>query len=184
MGILHVGMNVLALAELGRVAETEIKGPRLVLAYVITGIAGFVVSAYWYRSEPYVTAGASGAVFGIDGLLIGDMLAKSDRRWREALVRTVVHSFIFYAMLGTNQAAHLGGLFVGLALGYLFGKESRPWRISAAANVGVMVSVVAIVTSIVLSMRSPQWRAYEERERLQEDRMRQGATQPDVDSDD
>jgi rhomboid protease GluP len=159
MGVLHVAMNVMAFAELGRVAEREINGSRLVLAYVITGIVGFVVSSFWYGAH-VVTAGASGAVFGIDGVLIGGMLAKRDRRWVDMLVRTVVHSFLFYAMLRTNQAAHLGGLAAGLVLGLLFGKESRPWRIERPVRVVTAASVVAIVASIGLSLRSPLWKGF------------------------
>jgi membrane associated rhomboid family serine protease len=161
MGVLHVGMNLLAFAELGRVAELEFKGSRLVLAYVLTGIAGFVVSTWWYGSDPYVTAGASGAVFGIDGLLVGDLLAKRDRRWRDALVRTVVHSFVFYFVLSTNQAAHLGGLAVGLGLGVLFGRESRPWRIAKTLDTAAAASIVAVAASILLSVLSPAWRRFE-----------------------
>jgi len=80
MGVLHVLLNLVALGELGRTAEPAVKGARLVIAYVLTGIIGFVVSAWWYSPGPYFTAGASGAVFGIDGLLIAAMVAKGDRR--------------------------------------------------------------------------------------------------------
>jgi membrane associated rhomboid family serine protease len=160
MGFLHVAMNMLAFAELGRLAETEIKGARLILAYVLTGIAGFALSAVWYEhwGMPYITAGASGAVFGIDGVLIGLMLQKKDSRWKQMLVRTIIHSFAFYMVMRTNQAAHMGGLIAGLALGVIFGKESRPWRIAIPVNIACFVSTVAIVLSIVMSNRSPTWR--------------------------
>ncbi|MFO0550681.1 MAG: rhomboid family intramembrane serine protease [Polyangiaceae bacterium] len=162
MGILHIGMNLLALAELGRVVEPEIKGPRFLLAFVLTGVVGFLVTPLWFST--YISAGASGGVFGLDGVLIGLMFAKKDKRWQNALIRTVFHSFVWYFALRTNQAAHLGGLVVGLGLGVLYGRESRPWRIATAINVGAALSFVAIVVSLIVPQFSPLWRKQAARE--------------------
>jgi len=160
LGPLHIAMNVLALAELGRVGEKDVGGPRLVLAYVITGVAGFVASAWWYSPGGYTTAGASGAVFGLDGLFIASMAMKGDRRWKTMLVRTVIHSFIFYFMLqgGTNQAAHIGGLCAGLGLGVLYARESRPWQRATLVNLVALLSLVAITASLVLPHYSVAWK--------------------------
>ena len=161
MGVLHVAMNLLALAELGRVGEPLVKGSRFLITYVVTGIAGFLVSALWYGTRPYLTAGASGAIFGLDGLILGGLLARRDPAWKSMLSRTLVHSFLFYFALGgaTNQAAHLGGLAAGLGLGFLFGQEKRPWRRDAAAHMLAAAGLVAIIGSLVLSQVSPVWRS-------------------------
>lgn len=174
MGVLHVGMNLLAFAELGRATERQLGGTRLVFSYVVTGIFGFIVSTAWYGyfHSPYVTAGASGAVFGLDGVLIGMLLAKKDRTWRHALIRTILHSFSFWIIVRTNQPAHLGGLAIGLLLGWAFGRESRPWRLAIPFGVVTVVSFAAIVTSLVLSAKSPIWQAETARERAREDAIR------------
>jgi len=162
MGVLHIAMNMMALADLGRMVEQELKGPRVVLIYVITGIAGFLVTPFWFSR--YLSAGASGAIFGLDGALIGLLLSRGDPRWKQIAIRTVVYSFVFYFVFGTNQAAHLGGLVTGFGLGLLFGRESRPWRLATAVNVAAAVSLVLVVTSLVLPHFSSQWQAEAARE--------------------
>ena len=165
MGVLHLGMNLLALAELGRVVEPRLRGPRTIVAYTVTGIAGFAVSAWWYGTDPYITAGGSGAIFGLDGVLIASLAMRGDRSWRESLVRTVVHSFAFYFVLHTNQAAHLGGLAAGLALGVVFAREARPWRHELAFRIAAAAMLAASVASIALATRSPLWKRQEAIER-------------------
>lgn len=170
LGLIHVAMNMLALAELGRFCESTIGGPRLIIGYVVTGLVGFLVSGWWYGIQ--FTAGASGAIFGIDGLVLGGMVIKRDSRWKDMLVRTVIQSFVFFFMLRTNQAAHLGGLACGLVMGVIFGLETRPWRRSMLVNIAAGVCVVACVVSVVLPHFSPAWRmvaAQEQRRQANDD---------------
>lgn len=157
-GALHLLMNMGALYDYARILEPQIKWHRFFVAFVLTGIAGFWVSELWYSGSYYVTMGASGAVFGVQGLLLGDMLAKKDPRFREFLVRTIVYSTAFYFLLRTNQAAHMGGLAAGVVLGFVFGKESRPWYRDkyfkvAAAVCGIVIAVTIgfIVKNVMAS---------------------------------
>lgn len=174
MGVLHVAMNVMALGDLGRIGEPLVGGARFVLTYVLTGVLGFVVSAWWYGTSPYITAGASGAVFGIDGLILGDMIVRKDPRWKDLLVRTLVYSFIFYFAIGTNQAAHVGGLVVGMAMGALFRVESRPWKNAWLTMPLTAISFVAIAASLVLPQLSPVWKEVRAAEQAREDAARFG----------
>lgn len=171
-GVLHVAMNMLALADLGRALEPRIGAARFVLAYVVTGVLGFVASTYWYAGMPYPvpTAGASGAIFGLIGVILGDRIARRDPTWKSALVRTVVYSFVWWLVLHTNQAAHLGGLAAGVAVGFAYANEARPWKRDGLANLLAAISLVAIVLSILLPQRSPTWRRLRELERRAEER--------------
>lgn len=148
MGAVHMLMNMWALYDFARVLEPQMKWARFFVSYLITGVVGFVVSEIWYSGSPYLTAGASGAVFGVQGLLLGDFLAKKDPRFQQFLWRTIVYSMLFYFALGTNQAAHMGGLAMGIVLGFVFGKEARPWYrdkyFKAAAGVFALAIVVMI----------------------------------------
>jgi membrane associated rhomboid family serine protease len=155
VNLIHIVMNLFALAELGRAGERLVGGSRFVVAYVVTGVVGFAVSALWYGDAPYLTAGASGAVFGLDGVLLGDRMARRDPVWKEMLTRTVVHSFLFYFVLKTNQAAHMGGLAAGLALGALFARERRPWARDGLFAALAAASGLAIVTSLALPHLAP-----------------------------
>lgn len=155
LGVLHVVMNMFSLANLGRIVEPQIGGARFVVSYVVTGIVGFVASVLWYGTSPYVTAGASGAIFGIEGILIGTLAVRRDPTWKAMLSNLIVNSAILAIAFPVNNSAHLGGFVSGLALGVLFQIEARPWRIGWLVNGLAAIAGVAIVLSLVLSYVSP-----------------------------
>jgi rhomboid protease GluP len=149
-GALHLAMNMWVLYDFARILEPTIKWPRFFVAFVLTGVIGFVVSEMWYdyQARGYITAGASGAVFGMQGLLLGDFLAKKDPRFQQFLWRTIFYSMIFYFAMGTNQAAHMGGLAAGMALGFFFGKERRPWHREKYFKAAAALCMLAIFVTI------------------------------------
>lgn len=152
--VLHIALNLAGLADLARVGERHVGTPRFVLTFVVTGIVGFVASAFYYGDSIGVTGGASGAVFGLDGMLLGAMAVRRDARWKAMLVRTIVYSLAFGLIMPINQPAHFGGLFAGCALGALFELESRPWRIRGLMAGVLVLSLASSVGSIVLSLVS------------------------------
>jgi membrane associated rhomboid family serine protease len=154
---LHLLFNGMAVLALGRRTEQRVGGPRMVVAFTITGIAGFLASAYWYGSSPYGTAGASGALFGLMGHEIGQMHARRDPRLKDVLFQFGAYTLAFALMFNVNNAAHLGGFVAGYPLGRLYASERRPWRLARLFQVLAGVCIVASVLSIVLSMRSPAW---------------------------
>lgn len=168
LSLMHIGFNMLALADLGRAAEVKVGSLRLVAAYVVTGVGGFFASRLWYGPLGPVTAGASGAIFGLYGIVIASLAMRRDKEWKSILFRVVLNSFVWYFVLHTNQAAHIGGLVVGLAMGALFELERRPWRRDWALAIFAAVSLLATLASLVAAQRSPGWalvRAREEERR-------------------
>lgn len=163
-GILHIGFNMAALWDVGRVIEQRVGSARFVVVYVLTGVAGFVVGEAWYGLQGVhpATAGASGAIFGLIGALIGYLYARRDPAWKQFLVRVGVYAVLFGLILPVNNAAHLGGFAVGVPLGYLFYKESRPWRRAKLFGWVAAALVLACVGSIALSVWSPYWRIQRE----------------------
>lgn len=144
-GALHLLMNMVALLDYARLIEPQLRWPRFVFSFFATGVFGFLVSSWWYAGAMYVTAGASGAVFGVEGLLLGALLGKKDPRFKQIFWRTLGYSMLFFYVLGTNQAAHLGGLALGMLLGFGFGKERRPWK---RERLFVVLALLSIVTSL------------------------------------
>ncbi len=159
-GALHIGMNMMALLSLGRSIEPRIGSGRFVLAFLGTGVVGFVVSDYWslYTRSLAWTAGASGGLFGLVGVLLGFLVARRDPAWREFLFRIVLIGVVLGVMLPVNNAAHAGGFIVGFPTGYLFQRESRPWRRTRWFDGLAVLLVAASVGSIVLSHSSNLWR--------------------------
>jgi membrane associated rhomboid family serine protease len=163
MGLMHIGMNLLALAALGYQVERRLGSARFAILYTVTGIAGFVVSQWWYGVNGPPTAGASGAVFGLAGVAIGRLLAERDPGWTKQLMLNVAGALIWgFALRAVNNAAHLGGLFAGVLCSALFERERRPQRREWLMRALAASCLLAGVASVVLSMRSPVWRQYKQ----------------------
>lgn len=143
-GILHLGVNMWCLWNLGMLAEPLMGTLGVIAVYILTGAAGNLLSTLvnWilYHSLPGasvgwfgpVSIGASGAVFGIAGALI--VLLKSNRlpvppREIKSLRKSVIYFAVINLVLGfginvgssvigtgiaVDNMAHLGGFSTGL----------------------------------------------------------------------
>jgi membrane associated rhomboid family serine protease len=122
--IVHLAMNMIGLFIAGPLLE-QLYGPRLfVLFYVLCGLGGSVASFALGSAGPSV--GASGAVFGLFGILIAARRAHHpvlDRQDRTLLARITVliglNVLLGFANPQIDNAAHLGGLAAGAWLGVL-----------------------------------------------------------------
>jgi len=119
--LLHLAFNMYALYLAGPIVERWYGPVRFLLIYLACAAAGSVSSFVFGGDIPSV--GASGAVFGLFGLLVaaGRVHHPVDRQSR-ALVSQVgiliVINIVFgFAVSGIDNAAHLGGLVAGLWLG-------------------------------------------------------------------
>jgi rhomboid protease GluP len=162
-GIVHIGMNLWIFTSLGRELEGALGGARFALLFVLTGILGFVASEWWYAPFQPLTMGASGAVFGEIGAVVGILGARRDPEWKRLFVRNLLYALLLSVALGNvNTPAHLGGFAAGIALGFLFGRERL--RLKWPLRVLGTVAVLAAVLSVGLSMRSPAWQGMRARE--------------------
>jgi rhomboid protease GluP len=136
VGIIHIATNMWCLWNLGLLAE-PLMGPLGVFAaYIFTGFAGNLLSVAVHPGVPggphsIVGAGASGAVFGLAGVLI--ILLKSPllpmpkaelKRLRWSVIQFALLNFAIglYTAFGPSPVqidnmAHLGGFLSGLAFG-------------------------------------------------------------------
>ena len=171
VGGLHLMINALGLWVLGKLCE-EMFGPVRTLAiFGIAGIGGFVAS---YLASPVgISAGASGAIFGLLGAVFAELtLHKQQHRaawgrgmWGSLAVVAVGQVGIDFMYSGvTDQYAHAGGLAFGALLGALLSPHSRWQRIAepvarglAAAFVGACIwaAVMVVRTPIAKSLGTP-----------------------------
>jgi rhomboid protease GluP len=137
IGFIHIATNMWCLWNLGLLGEPLLGPWGLIAVYILTGAAGNLLSMGWdivfgpqSQIQFGVGAGASGAVFGIAGILI---VLLSNRRlpipWSELQrLRTSVVRFaglnlligivtIKYGPVRVDNSAHIGGFLAGLALG-------------------------------------------------------------------
>lgn len=120
-GILHIGFNSYFLYLVGRQIERAYGSARFLALYILSGIAGTIVS---FAFSPYDSIGASGALFGVIGAFIPflirnrEILADTRRQvWR--IVQVIAINLLIGLMPGIDNWAHLGGLTGGLILGWL-----------------------------------------------------------------
>jgi membrane associated rhomboid family serine protease len=157
-GAIHIGMNMLSLVHLGRLAEPAVGSLRYFLIYVASGIAGFVVNLAWLLVAGGVgglTAGASGAVFGVVGLILGFLMRRRDPRWKAWLGYGVLYSLGFTLLLpAINHAAHLGGLVSGALLGALVAKGA-PKPSPPALTVVALITALGCIAALAAVQFSP-----------------------------
>ncbi len=133
VGWIHLATNMWCLWNLGMLGEPLLGPWGLIAIYVLTGAAGNLLSMavnVLFRDYNAVGAGASGAVFGIAGILI---VLLSNKRlpipWAELqrLRRSVIQFAVLNLVIGLGSVfmdviridnmAHIGGFLSGLALG-------------------------------------------------------------------
>ena len=133
-GILHLFLNMYALWVVGPIVE-QIWGRWLfVLFYVLTAITASTAS---FLMSPGPAVGASGAIFGLVGVLLAGSRAHDpalDRRARAIVPQLgmfVIINLIFGFLseaggLRVDNAAHVGGLIAGLWLGFVVPPGKAP----------------------------------------------------------
>ena len=121
-GIIHIGLNMWCLWNLGRACEQLMGRVSYVLAYLVSGIFSSITSVYWHPMA--ASAGASGAIFGMAGVLVTYVkLNKApahmtiNKKMLSSLGTFIAYNLLFGALPGISNAAHIGGLVMGLALG-------------------------------------------------------------------
>jgi membrane associated rhomboid family serine protease len=127
VGLLHLCMNVLSLWWIGRIVEEEIGPLRMLLVYLLSGIGASVNVILW---PPYAAAGASGAIFGLDGALLAylwinrrQLMSSVAAALRRQLIANLAVNFALgigltaSGAMAVSIAGHIGGLVVGAAVG-------------------------------------------------------------------
>lgn len=126
-GIEHLAQNMLILLLIGPRLERMIGGVRYLVVYIGSGLAASAASLYFtLAADPYtVSAGASGAIFGVMGglllLIVKDVFQKKRRRIEEiglsGMLFVIVSALSYgFTTTGVDNAAHVGGLLFGFVL--------------------------------------------------------------------
>jgi rhomboid protease GluP len=122
-GLIHIGLNMMSLFQLGPAVEEIYGSARFLFIYVVTGAFGFFCSSYFFGG--HFSLGASGALLGLVGVLLaltykrGGSFALSLRR--QLITSTVILFGIgIFGGFAIDNWAHGGGLVAGLILGRLF----------------------------------------------------------------
>ena len=150
--LMHLGFNMMALYNLGPIAEDIFGTSRFLVFYMATGFCGFVASTMWSDG---LSIGASASICGLIGALYG-----FGRRNFNSQLQSVTKRWIFVILIfgflvpNIDNAAHLGGLVAGFACGYFCGTPGQdPGRelVWKRASIGV---VTVAVTAFYFAYRN------------------------------
>lgn len=118
-GMSHLFNNMMILFFLGSMIEKEVGHIWYAVLYFLSGIGGNVLSllARALHGDPTSSLGASGAVFGLDGVLLA-MVLFSGRKMENvtpARVMLMIAYSLYSGFTGQNidNVAHVGGLLTG-----------------------------------------------------------------------
>jgi rhomboid protease GluP len=168
--ILHLGMNMLSLINLGRTLEPHYRSARFLLMFVLCGALGFCATILW-RGDSARSVGASGAIFGLLGAFIGALIVRRNPGWQNVFISNLIMAAALAFMFpNVDNAAHAGGFVVGVVLGVLLELERQPRRRDGVVTWLAGLGGLAAVASIVLSTLSPVWKVVRELERERDER--------------
>jgi rhomboid protease GluP len=156
-GFIHLALNMLSLYFLGSFVEQTFGRGRFLALYLYSGLAGGIAYLYFGAfDEPAV--GASGAIFGLLGGVLGYSLRNGTFSWQNPLIRqllilTALNLYFGFSVPNISNTAHIGGLVGGAAFGWLTaptvysGKKLR-----AATPTIILVGAELILLALWLSL--------------------------------
>jgi rhomboid protease GluP len=124
-GIMHLLLNVFGLVLAAIVVEPILGRRNYSIVYILSGLCGGLSSIYWYSHT--ASAGASGAIFGLYGAILGllltDAFHKDSKKGMLILIGIYVGVNLIWGLTGDiDNAAHIGGLLSGTILGFILYK--------------------------------------------------------------
>ena len=129
--IMHISGNMLVLFLLGERLEHVIGKLYFIVLYLFSGIFSSVFSCIYdiYVNDMVVSAGASGAVFGVIGALIYILVINKTRveglDLRSMIFMTVLMLYYGFSSSNVDNIAHISGGLIGFVLSMAL---YRPFR--------------------------------------------------------
>lgn len=150
--IFHIVMNCLVLWIYGPHVEQAFGTVRFVVMYVIAGFLGSATS-YAFGDFAAGSLGASGAIFGIAGVLLVYLYRRRSSTFvysemRSVMVFVGLNLLLGFTIRGIDYWAHIGGLLAGMGLALGFDRGDKATQ-SVPAEILTAVLAVAIGIALV-----------------------------------
>ena len=155
IGLIHLLFNSSALYQIGPQVEELYGSQKFIFLYMLTGIASAVASYFFNIGG----AGASGAIFGLIGLMAvygyrqggtyGNAIMKQMLIWGGI-------GFMFgFMMPNINNVAHASGFIAGAGLGFLVNPDAPATnRASSIWNAVAIICILVLASSFALAGKS------------------------------
>jgi len=156
IGAIHFLFNMYALLSVSSFLEEEIGAARYLTLFLLAGLGGSAAS--YLLHARVVSAGASGAIFGLIGFAIPYFRRQGSTRARDIqtfMVRWALYAFFFGLIVRADNFAHAGGFAAGFLLGSVMEiREDERRRRDPFWRVVAGCLALALVASFVLLIRS------------------------------
>ena len=160
-GLLHIACNMYFLHMLGRLVERLYGRIFYIIMYVFSAFIGSLASLIW-NENAVASAGASGAVFGVVGMLCAYLIIRKKEipkhifdSLKKNMFIVILMNLAFGASVpGIDNAAHLGGLIGGCLAGLMLTRSLTPKKRQAQFLKKLLLSL-SILPIIILSI----WKA-------------------------
>ena len=158
-GFLHLALNMLSLYFLGSFVENVFGRGRYLAVYLLSGLSGGIAYLYFGGFDT-PAVGASGAIFGLLGGILGYALRRGTFSWQNPIIRQLlillaINLWIGLSIPNVSNTAHMGGLAGGLVFGYLVAPSVHSRKtVRALAPVLIVLGVEVLLLGIwVLGFR-------------------------------
>lgn len=149
-GVTHIAFNMLALYFVGPPLENALGRVRFIALYLLSALGGSVL--VYLLTLNALTAGASGAVFGLFGatFVVGKKLNMDVRSVMTIIVLNLAFTFLFplFSSQNISWQGHIGGLVAGAVVAAAFAYAPRARRTLVQA--GAVVAILALLVALVL----------------------------------
>ena len=122
VNFIHLFLNMLFILIFGFRAEEFFNDEEFFFIYFMSGLSGSLLTLLMHPLT--ISAGASGAIFGIFGACVIYLR----KRFGQSVTGALMYSFFLLMMTagrGVNILAHFGGLVAGLMIGYALAKSRK-----------------------------------------------------------
>ena len=152
IGLLHLLFNCYALYVIGSQIENFYGKVKYIIIYLVSGISGSLLSICFGNS---LSAGASGAIFGLLGSLL--YFGYHYRLYLGTAIKTqiipviILNLMLGFTLSGVDNAAHIGGLISGIFVSMACGVKFKSTK-SSIIN-GAILTLVFIIFMLFLLSR-------------------------------
>ncbi|CAN5618067.1 hypothetical protein BH10ACT2_BH10ACT2_09370 [soil metagenome] len=150
-GFLHIAFNMFALYQLGQIVERAMPHMQYALLYLASLLGGSLGALLVEGNHPSISAGASGAVFGLLGAAAVGLHRRGINIFSTGIgTALLLNLFITFSISGISIGGHLGGLAAGAICGYvMLAPSHRPIPKWAGYAVPIALGVVCVVVSVL-----------------------------------
>jgi rhomboid protease GluP len=156
IGVIHLLFNLYALLSVSSFLESEIGSARYLSLFLLSGLGGSAAS--YLLHARVVSAGASGAIFGLIGFAVAYFRREGSARGRDIrafMVRWALYAFVFGLLVRADNFAHAGGFGAGFLLGSVMEvRQDERLRRSGLWKAVAVALGLALAASFVLLARA------------------------------